>query len=150
MASIMVLSKFFKRDFVTLAVNLPPSCTFWSAMEEEIEEKAACTNNNGDTKLEAFLEFLSTFFSSQLLEEVKQNFGLLMKLSLGLMYTLRKGRVDVAKAILKDIHENPSLSSFDCWVSYNSHEVFSSSSATILFEDYPTGVSTTSTNHGQS
>ncbi|KAI5078847.1 hypothetical protein GOP47_0006518 [Adiantum capillus-veneris] len=96
----------------------------------EIEEKATCTDDNDDTKLEDFLEFLSTFF--------ERNFGLLMKLSLGLMYTLHKGRADVAKTVLKDIHENPGLSSFVGWVSYTSHEVFSSSSATTLFGDYPT------------
>lgn len=135
---VKVLPRYFQPDFVQLAVNLPPSCDFWSAMEEEIDDKARLDDSQpGDTR--ALMDFLSFFFCSSVVQDVEEKITLLSNSSLGLTYTFRKGNAEIAKSILADIHEHPSLENFFGWVSLTSQSLFSE----------PSIVSAARGNHGE-
>lgn len=109
--AVKVLSKYINSEYSRLAFHLPPSSDFWGVMEEEIDDKVACMPTKPENS-KGCVEFLSIFFTPQVVEEVESKFDFLSHSSLGIEYTLRKGYAEFAKGVLADVHESPALVNF--------------------------------------
>lgn len=104
MQRIIELERFICPKYARVAFNLPPACgTFWGLMEEEIDKCALEDGHVFSQDVEDVLTFLGLFFSNSLVDTICANMELLQTSFLGIHYTLRLGKVGIARNVLHDV-----------------------------------------------